>query len=106
RRLAGARDKDVVVWDAATGAELRTFTGPTEPVLKVQFAAGGRQVVGFTHRRATAWDADTGRTIATVDGLNGPAFVTPDGRRVVGTSGVGLNSGIKWWDVSLGLEVL
>ena len=78
------------------------FTGPADPVLKVQFAAGGRQVVGFTRRQATVWDADTGRTIATVDGLSGPAFITPDGRRIVGpTSG-----GIKWWDVQLGREVL
>jgi WD40 repeat protein len=100
-RLAGARDKDVVVWDAATGAELRTLTGPTGPVLKVQFADGGRQVVGFTRRQATVWEADTGRTIATVDGLNGPAFITPDGRRIVG-----VHNGIKWWDVQLGREVL
>ena len=100
-RLVGARDKDVVVWDADTGAELRTLAGPTEPVLKVQFAAGGRQVVGFTRHQATVWDADTGRPIATVDGLNGPAFITPDGQRIVG-----LHDGIKWWDVQLGREVL
>jgi eukaryotic-like serine/threonine-protein kinase len=103
RRLAGARDRDVVVWDAVTGTELRLLGGPTEPVLKVQFAAGARQVVGFTHRQATVWDADTGRTIATVDGLDGPAAVTPDGRRVGGVHG---GTGVKWWDVHLGREVL
>jgi WD40 repeat protein len=102
-RLAGARGKDVVVWDAATGTELRALAGPAEPVLKVQFAAGGSQVVGFTRRQATVWDADTGRTIATVDGLNGPALITPDGRRIVGIYG-GIS--IKWWDVQLGREVL
>ncbi len=101
KRLAGARDRSVVVWDADTGEELRTLAGPADPVLKVRFAAGGRQVVGFTHRQATIWDADTGRIISTVDGLNGPAFVTPDGRRIVG-----INGGIKWWDVQLGREVL
>ena len=101
RRLAGARGNAVVLWDAATGAELHTLTGPTDPVLKVQFAVGGRQVVGFTHRQATVWDADTGRTVATVAGLGGPAFITPDGRRIVGLQG-----GIKWWDVQLGREVL
>ena len=61
----------------------------------------GRQVVGFSRRRATVWDADTGRTIATVDGLNGPAAVTPDGRR-----SAGLHGGIKWWDVQTGHEAL
>ncbi len=101
RRLAGARDRSVVVWDAATGEELRTLVGPADPVLKVQFTAGGRQIVGFTHRQATVWDSDTGRIITTVDGLNGPAFVTPDGRRIVGIQG-----GIKWWDVQLGRELL
>ena len=77
------------------------ITGPTEPVLKVQFAAGGRQVVGFTRRQATVWDVDTGRTIAAVDGLDGPAFITPDGRRIVG-----VHDGIKWWDVQLGRGLL
>src|SRR5262249_6763203 len=70
-------------------------------VLKVQYAAGGRQLVGFTRRQATVWDAVTGRVIATVDGLNGPAFITPDGRRIVG-----LDGGIKWWDVPLGREAM
>jgi WD40 repeat protein len=100
-KLAGARDKDVVVWDTATGTELRALIGPTQPIVKVQFVAGGRQVVGFTQHQATVWDVDTGRIFATVDGLNGPAFVTPDGRRIVE-----LHEGIKWWDVQLGREVL
>jgi WD40 repeat protein/tRNA A-37 threonylcarbamoyl transferase component Bud32 len=103
RQLAGARGRDVVVWDAATGTERRTLTGPAEPVLKVQFTAAGRWVVGFTRRRATVWHADSGRTVATVDGLDGPASVTPDGRRIVGVFG-GIS--MKWWDVQLGREVL
>src|SRR4029077_19788196 len=98
---AGARDRSVVLWDAATGEELRTLAGPADPIAQVQFAVGGRQVVGFTHRQAPVWDADPGRTIATVDGVNGPAFITPDGRRIVG-----LHGGIKWWDVQLGRELL
>jgi WD40 repeat protein len=101
RRLAGARDKNVVVWNAATGEELRTLSGLNEPVLRVRFADGGRQVVGFSHHQAAVWDAETGRTIATTDGLSGPAFVTPDGRRFVRIQG-----GIKWWDARLGREIL
>ena len=57
-------------------------------------------------RQATVWDVDSGRAVATVAGLNGPAAVTPDGRRIVGLHGVGTESGIKWWDVQLGREVL
>jgi WD40 repeat protein len=105
RRIAGGRDRSVVLWHAATGEELRTFAGPADPIAHVQFAVDGRQVVGFTHRQATVWDTDTGRTIATVDGVNGQAFVTPDGRRIVGVDG-GISGGIKWWDVLLGREVL
>jgi WD40 repeat protein/tRNA A-37 threonylcarbamoyl transferase component Bud32 len=101
RHLAGARGSSVVVWDAATGAEQRTLAGPADPVLKVQYADGGRRLVGFTRRGSTVWDSESGRTIATVDGLNGPAFITPDGRRIVG-----LHGGIRSWDVQLGREVL
>jgi WD40 repeat protein len=92
----------VKTWDVATGKELRTFRGPTDPILRVQFVAAGRQLVGFTHRRATIWDADTGDIVATVDGLKGPALATPDGRRIVDLYG----RLIKWWDARLGRELL
>ncbi|HKA07662.1 MAG TPA: WD40 repeat domain-containing protein, partial [Gemmataceae bacterium] len=103
RHVAGARANTVVLWDATTGQELRTLSGPTEPVLKVQFTATGRRVAGFTYHRATVWDTHTGRIMAAVDGLKGPAFITPDGRRIVDLHG---GSTIKWWDVQLGRELL
>ncbi len=95
-------DCSVKIWDVATAKELRTFTGPADPLLKVQFVADGRQIVGFTYRQAMIWDADTGRTLATVDGLKGPAIATRDGRRFVSLHG----PLIKWWDVKLGRELL
>ncbi|MCI0683334.1 MAG: WD40 repeat domain-containing protein [Gemmataceae bacterium] len=102
QRLAGAADHSVKTWDVATGKELRTFSGPADHIIGVQFVAAGRQVIGFTRRQATVWDADTGQTIATVDGVGGPAFATPDGLRVVAIHG-GL---VKWWDARLGRELL
>jgi WD40 repeat protein/tRNA A-37 threonylcarbamoyl transferase component Bud32 len=101
RHLAGARGNSVVVWDTETGEERHALAGPADPVLKVRYADGGRRLVGFTRRGATVWDPESGRTVATVDGLSGPGFITPDGRRIVGTGG-----GIKWWDVRLGRELL
>src|SRR5204863_145135 len=47
KRLAGARDRSVVVWDATTGEELRTLAGPADPVLKVQFSRAGE--IGRAH---------------------------------------------------------
>jgi WD40 repeat protein len=100
--LAGADDRSVRLRDVASGKELQTLTGPSDPILKVQFVGGGRRVIGFTHRQAYLWDVDTGRTLATLNGLQGPAFVTPDGLRVVS-----LDDGIlKWWDLRLGRELL
>jgi len=102
RRLAGAHDRSVKLWDVATGQELRSFSKLADPVLKVQFADKGRQIVGFTHHQATVWHADSGRIVATVEGLNGPASVTPDGLRIVGIHGKRL----RWWDTRLGKELM
>jgi len=62
RVATGAGDGSVAVWDAATGALLRTFHGHTEAVRAVQFSADGRLLV-------TAADDRTFRVVELPSGV-------------------------------------
>jgi WD40 repeat protein len=67
--LSGSSDKTVKLWDAATGALLRTFEGHSDGVTSVAFSAYGRRVVS-TSRDDTMriWDSATGAQLATLMG--------------------------------------
>jgi WD40 repeat protein len=106
RWLAVGEGKDVRLWDAASGREVRTLTGPPDLVTVVAFshdsqklAAGGRDGAVWL------WDAQTGRGLHTLAGHTGGvkslAF-TPDGTRLTAT---GLDKTARLWDVRSGREV-
>src|SRR5829696_7736029 len=56
----GSFDKTVKLWDAATGKELRTYSGPqghTNQVLCVAFSAKGDQIAsGGADNKVCIWD--------------------------------------------------
>jgi len=65
--LTGSADDTARSWDAATGQQIRTFTGHTEGVLSVAFSADGRYVlIGSHDTTAGLWDAATGKQLATL----------------------------------------
>ena len=45
RIVSGSRDQSVRVWDASTGAELKTLEGHTESVVSVVFSSDGTRIV-------------------------------------------------------------
>jgi WD40 repeat protein len=59
--FAGGTGNDVVLLDAATGAETRRLSGHREPVLAVEFSDDGTLLAsGSTDRTAIVWDLATG----------------------------------------------
>jgi len=57
--LTGGRDSTVRLWDAASGDEVRAFSGHTSPVTSVAFSPDGRFVLtGSDDDTARLWDAD------------------------------------------------
>jgi hypothetical protein len=94
----------VIVWDAETGAQLRTLTGHTHGVTAVAFGPDGRRALtGSDDGTARLWDIATGDELARLISLDAGEdwlVVTPEGlfdgseggrKRVAYRVGGGLN---------------
>ena len=67
--LSGSEDKTVKLWDAATGALLRTFEGHSDWVISVAFSPDGTRVLsGSVDDTLKLWDAATGELLRTFEG--------------------------------------
>jgi WD40 repeat protein len=116
RVLSGNFDNTIKLWDAATGALIRTFEGHSSPVTSVAFSPDGSRVLSATSgsvllptgdligndNTIKLWDAATGSLIRTFEGHSVPvtsvAF-SPDGSRVLSGS---QDRTIKLWDAATG----
>ena len=104
--IATAGSLGVFLWDAETGALLRTFRGHTGLVLSVAFSPDGTRVLtGSWDETAKLWDAETGQEIRTFRGhtreVHSVAF-SPDGTRVLTGSS---DDTAKLWDAETGQEI-
>jgi WD40 repeat protein len=87
----GQTDHTVRIWDATTGAVVRTLLGKDDTCDCAAWGPDGRRVViaggwGATSRIAV-WDARTGKERVALDAGPGPieeATFSPDGRRIAG----------------------
>ena len=88
---SGYGDETIRLWDAATGAHLRTLTGHTGPVLNsVSFSPdGGTIASGSWDDTIRLWDAATGAHIRTLTGHTDPVnsvSFSPDGGTIASGS--------------------
>ena len=101
--VSGSRDETLKVWDAASGALLRTFEGHVGPVSSVAFSPDGRFIVsGSMDHTLKLWDASTVALLKTFNGHNGLVFsvaFSPDGRFIVSGSD---DHTLKLWDAASG----
>jgi len=106
--IATAGSLGAFLWDAETGALLRTIRGHTDWVMSVAFSPDGKRVLmGSDDGIARLWDAETGQEIRTFLGhrsyVLSVAF-SPDGTRVLTWSSLEDNTA-KLWDVETGQEI-
>jgi WD40 repeat protein len=114
--LTGAMDKTLRLWDAATGAEIRSFAGHAQTVHAVAFSPDGRKAVsGGNDRQIKLWDVAAGVELRTLHGHSHPvrsvAF-SPNGRFIL-SGGCDIeekyaqcpNSSVKLWDAAPGTEL-
>jgi len=100
------RDETVKLWNAETGAKLRTFSVQTRLMTSVAFSPDGTKVLtGSEFSGAKLWDAETGIELHTLVGdRDSGNYVTfsPDGTKVLSLS---KNGTIKLWSAETGTEV-
>jgi WD40 repeat protein len=106
KQIAAVTDeKDIVLWDAASGRVIRTFSGYFRSV--VAFSPDGKQIVSADDKNIVILlDITTGKEIKNFPGHSD--FVmsvrfSPDGKQIV--SGSWGDKTIKIWDVNSGKEL-
>ena len=90
RVVTGSGDRTARIWDAETGAVLRTLEGHDGHVNRCAFSPDGARVVtASSDETVRIWDAETGAQLRMLEGHTYPvdccAF-SPDGARVVTAS--------------------
>jgi WD40 repeat protein len=84
---SGARDKQLRLWDVATGKLNATLIGHADSVGTVMFSPDGKQVAttGASDRTARLWDVATGQMLSTFaehGGLVYDVAYAPDGKSI------------------------
>lgn len=103
---SGSVDKTIVLWDPATGNQLRTLKGHTGTVGSVAFSPDDKQLAsGSADNTIKIWDVSSGREKQTMAGhtlfVSSVAF-SPDGKTLASGSG---DQTVKLWDVAIGREL-
>ena len=107
--ISGSNDNTVKLWDAATGREIRTFSGHSDIVLSVAFSPDGKQILsGSGNGTVKLWDLATGQEIKTFPGYSGAVHsvaFSPDGSQIVSGSGSRYRGTVKLWDIATGHDI-
>ena len=116
RQIVSCSSEGIKLWNAATGLEIRTFSG--HYASSVAFSPDGKQVVSawgsseMGYGEVTLWDIAKDHEIKTISGhlsyVNSVAF-SPDGRQIITGTGIyGSNDDnvVKLWDVTIDREIM
>lgn len=103
---SGGADNSVLIWQVASGRQLRALTGHVGYIRSVAISSNGQWIAsGSIDRTARVWDVATGRELYTLAGHSGSvealAF-SSDGRWLASGSS---DKTIKIWDMATGKEL-
>lgn len=105
--IATSEGNTITLWDAATGATVRTFTGHTDVVHDLCFSPDGAFLLSASDDMSTRrWDVATGAQAQVYNGEQtrmASVAISPDGTRVVTGHSDGL---VRLWDAASGQRLL
>jgi WD40 repeat protein len=104
--LSGSHDKTLMLWDLASGREIRKFEGHSDAVNSVVFAPDGKTALsGSSDNTLRLWDLASGREIRRFEGhsdaVNSVVFA-PDGKTALSASS---DNTLRLWDLATGREI-
>ena len=103
---SGSVDKTIVLWDPATGNQLRALKGHTGTVGSVAFSPDDKLLAsGSADNTIKIWDVASGREKQTLTGHTLFVFsvaFSPDGKMLASGSG---DQSVKLWDLATGREL-
>ena len=108
-RLASATNREVKVWDAATGKEVFSYPSKGTNVYGLAFSPDGKRLAVGISKLVKMLDAATGRELTTFSGSVHFLFrmsFSPDGKFLAASCGSTMNTGdVRIWDTATGKEV-
>ncbi len=98
---------EVIVWEAATGRQLRRLSGHMAGILAIGFSPDGRRAVtGSWDRTAGVWDVASGARLLTLGGHRNGVYAvaySPDGKWIATSSGLHKQAGdVHVWNATTG----
>jgi serine/threonine protein kinase len=106
RAISGGHDDTLMLWDVATGAELKRFPSPVGDIHGIEQAADGRRILVYSFRshQVAIFDLEQGRTIASI---KAPANRLTYATWAADQKGIYLlcndaSGGVYYWDPSKG----
>ena len=104
RRIVSASwDRNVRIWDAATGECIRTLEGHTWGVWSASFSPDGSRIVSASRDETVRiWNAATGECLRTLEGHTKRVYsasFSPDGSRIVSAS---WDKTVRIWNAATG----
>jgi len=103
KTLAAASERDVGLWDPATGKKFGELTGQKH-IASVVFSPDGKMLAtGSPHGTIFLWDVATAKQVRRLDGAEGwtgSVAFSPDGKVLAAG-----HKAIQFWDVATGKEI-
>lgn len=109
RLASGSFDKTIKIWDADTGALIKTLTGHSGNVRSIAFSPDGNRLAsGSDDFTIKIWDTGSGALIKTLEGRTGFVYSVvfhPDGRRLASGNGDWNGGWLTVWDLDAGVPL-
>jgi WD40 repeat protein len=101
--ISASKDKNLKLWDLATGEQLRTLNGHSDLVNAVAVTADGKQAISASDDKTLkVWDLTTGEQLRTLNAHTSSVkavVVTADGKQAISAS---RDNTLKLWNLETG----